>query len=82
MSSKGGWDCWAEFLSPWRLVRIAISGVCFGGCLVFLVMGKRNGATVLLTAATGLMLAASLTGALVASRRMRKGEGSEATGSQ
>ena len=77
MSMKGGWDCWAEFLSPWRLVRLAISGVCFGGCLVFLVMGKRSWAVVLLTVATGLMLAASLTGALTASRRMRRQESSE-----
>ena len=61
-------------------MRIAISGVCFGGCLVFLVLIKQDWPVVLLTVASGLMLGAGLAGALIASRRMRRWESSESAG--
>ena len=79
MTTKNAADCCASWLSPLKLILLAINAVCFGGCLVLLAAGKGDGPVVLLTVATGLMLFAGLTGALIASRQAhtRKTSGTE-----
>ena len=40
--------------SPWVVVSLVINAICFGGCLVLLVLGTVGGPLVLLTLGTGL----------------------------
>ena len=71
MPMKNTRDCWVSWLSPLKLTLLAINAVCFGALLVLLAAGKGDGPVVLLAVATGLMLFAGLTGALIASCRTR-----------
>ncbi len=59
-------------MSPLKLALLAINGVCFGGLIVLLALGKASGEVVVLAIATGLSFGALLTGAMVASRRSGK----------
>ncbi|HIG26772.1 MAG TPA: hypothetical protein EYQ50_02850 [Verrucomicrobiales bacterium] len=59
-------------LSPQKLISLGINGVCFGGCIVLLAIGKTNGPLVLLTIGTGLSFVSLLTSALLFSRAQIK----------
>ncbi len=65
-------DCWREYLSPLKLALLAVNGVCFGGLIVLLALGKVSGEVVFLTIATGLSFGALVTGAMIAARRSGK----------
>ncbi len=68
-------DCWREYLSPLKLVLLAVNGVCFGGLIVLLALGKASGGVVVLTIGTGLSFGALVVGAIIASRRSSKPPG-------
>jgi len=72
MNTNNAACCWLGWLSPIKLILLAINAVCFGGCLVILAAGNVSGPLVLLTIGTGLSLFAGLTGALIAYFRIRK----------
>ncbi len=65
-------DCWREYLSPLKLALLAVNGVCFGGFIVLLALGKASGEVVVLTIGTGLSFAALVAGAIIASCRSGK----------
>jgi hypothetical protein len=71
MTTERDTSCWSAYLSPLRLVLLAVNAVCFGGFLAFLAAGKAGAPSVLVTVGTGLSLFALLTGALVAASRAR-----------
>lgn len=58
-----------EWISPLRIILLAINAVCFGGCVVLLAVGSASGQLVLLTISTGLCFGAGLAGAVMASRK-------------
>ena len=60
---------WRGYLSPLKITLLAINAVCFGACIVLLVLGAGGGPLVLLTIGTGLSLGTKLTGAIVAARK-------------
>jgi hypothetical protein len=60
---------WQDWISPLRITLLAINAVCFGACVVLLLVGTPSGPLLVLTIATGLSFAAGLTGAIVASRK-------------
>ncbi|MCK9315795.1 MAG: hypothetical protein EOM59_14445 [Clostridia bacterium] len=60
---------WRGYLSPLKITLLAINAVCFGACIVLLMLGAGGGPLVLLTIGTGLALGAKLTGAIVAARK-------------
>lgn len=62
---------WHEWLSPLKIILLAINAVCFGGCIVLVAVGRGGGPLILLTIATGLSFGAGLTGAILASRQVR-----------
>ena len=57
-----------EYLSPLRLSLLVVNGICFGGFVMLILLGKSNVFLIVMTASTGLMLFAGLAGALLASR--------------
>ncbi len=65
---------WQDWISPLKLVLLAINAVCFGACVVLLVVGTASGPLVVLTIATGLSFTAGLIGAIVASRKRLAGD--------
>lgn len=68
---------WRAYLSPLRLTLLAANGVCFGGLLVLLALGKASGPVIVLTIGTGLSFGALVTSAITASRRVlgKRGDG-------
>ncbi len=68
MTTEANRDCWSAFLSPLRLIVLAVNAMCFGGFLAFLAAGEGG---VVITVLTGVMFFSLLTGALVASCRAR-----------
>ena len=79
MTTQRNRNCWPSFLSPLNLTLLAVNAICFGASLVLLAAGKADALLVLVTVATGLMLFALLTGALVASCRARSARNAGAT---
>lgn len=66
---------WHAYLSPLRLTLLAVNGVCFGGLLVLLALGKASGPVIVLTIGTGLSFGALVAGALTASRQVLRNRG-------
>ena len=62
---------WKGFLSPLQISLLAINGVCFGGSIVLLALGKGS---VLLALGTGGMFFAGAAGALIASKKLKRVE--------
>jgi hypothetical protein len=60
---------WGKYLSPFKLTLTAVNAVCFGACLVLLLMEKGGVPLVFLAIGTGLSSVAGLTGAVIASRK-------------
>lgn len=58
-----------EFLSPLNVILLAANGVCFGGCLVMLLLGHINIPLILLTLGTGLSFGALTLGAYLCARK-------------
>lgn len=62
------------YLSPLRISLLAVNGVCFGGLLVLLILGRGNGPAVLAAVGAGLSLAGGLAGAILAARRLKNSD--------
>lgn len=66
---------WRAYVSPPRRTFLAVNGVCFGGLLVLLALGRASGPVIVLTIGTGLSFGALVAGAITASRRVRRKRG-------
>lgn len=62
---------WSAFLSPLRLILLAVNGICLGACLVLLVIGLGS---VLLTIGVGLSFGAGAVGAYKAVQQRKSEE--------
>ena len=63
-----------RYLSPLMLSILAANAVCFGACVVMLILSRGSGPLALLTIGTGLSFAAGLTGAIVTSCQIKNQE--------